>query len=52
MKEVINELVHSWPKAIILYDYDSLILTHIASDFRVMLHFKYCFMQIIFYIDR
>jgi hypothetical protein len=45
--KVFNIVVHSWPKTIMLYDFDGFVLTHMAGNLRVILYFTYQFAQII-----
>jgi hypothetical protein len=51
MNKVFNVLVHSWPKEITLYDFDGFVLTHMASNLRIMLYLAYHFAPVIFCSD-
>jgi hypothetical protein len=51
MNKVFNVDIDCWPKEIMLYDFNGFVLTHTASNLRVMLYLAYHFAQVIFCWD-
>jgi hypothetical protein len=52
VSKIFKILIHAWPKKITLYDFYHFVMTHMASNLRVMLYLTYHFVQVILCWDR